>query len=151
MIPRKEHAVGQIADILRHKGTEVCEIAPDETVYAAVVRMVDANVGSLLVRNGDEIVGIISERDYLRRVALEERSAREIAVREIMSAPVVTVSSDASIEDCMTVMTERRVRHMPVVDGGVLVGIVSIGDLVKARSAEQSTHIQVLHEYITAR
>jgi CBS domain-containing protein len=143
--------MGQVADILRSKGAVVHGIAPDATVHEAVVRMVAANVGSLLVLEGDDLVGIITERDYLRRVALSDRPAQILEVREVMTAPVVSVSSDEAIEDCLTMMTEHRFRHLPVVDEGRLVGVVSIGDLVKARSAEQTTHISVLHEYITAR
>ncbi len=143
--------MGQIADILRDKGAVVHGIAPDATVHEAVVRMVAANVGSLLVLDGDDLVGIITERDYLRRVALSDRPSRSLEVREVMTAPVVSVSREEAIEDCLTLMTESRFRHLPVVDEGRLVGVVSIGDLVKARSAEQMTHISVLHEYITAR
>lgn len=143
--------MGRVADILRTKGTEVHGVPPTATVHDAVVRMVDANVGSLLVVDGTSVVGIVTERDYLRQVALPERRPSTVEVREIMSAPVVAVTSESSIEECMELMTERRFRHLPVVDDGRLVGIVSIGDLVKARSAEQTSHIQVLHEYITAR
>jgi CBS domain-containing protein len=143
--------MGRVADILRSKGTEVHGVSPTATVHDAVVRMVDANVGSLLVVEDGSVIGIVTERDYLRQVALPERRPSTVEVREIMSAPVVAVTSDSSIEECMHLMTERRLRHLPVVDEGSLVGIVSIGDLVKARSAEQTSHIQVLHEYITAR
>jgi CBS domain-containing protein len=143
--------MGNVSDILSHKGSAVHAIEPDASVQDAVVMMVEANVGSLLVMTGGEVVGILTERDYLRRVALSERPQRTIAVSEVMTSPVVTVTSDTGIEQCLELMTERRFRHLAVVDDGALTGVVSIGDLVKARSAEQSTHLHVLHEYITAR
>lgn len=143
--------MGRVADILRHKGTEVHGIARDATVYDAVVRMVGANVGSLLVVEGGEVVGIFTERDYFRRVALPERQPREIAVSDVMSAPVVSVTSEWTLDACSRLMTEERFRHLPVIDDGVLVGIVSIGDIVKAKSAEQTTKLEVLQEYISAR
>ena len=143
--------MGTVSDVLRHKGSAIHSIEPDATVHDAVVMMVEANVGSLLVISDDEIVGIITERDYLRRVALSERPQQTIHVSEVMSAPVVTVTSGDEIEKCLEMMTERRFRHLPVVDSGTLTGVVSIGDLVKARGAEQTSQIKVLHEYITAR
>ncbi|MBM3677032.1 MAG: CBS domain-containing protein [Actinobacteria bacterium] len=143
--------MSQVADILRHKGTAVHAIEPSASVHDAVVRMVEENVGALGVLEGDRVAGILTQRDYLRQVAASERAARTLEVREIMSAPVVSVTSEAPIDECMTIMTEERIRHLPVIDDGALAGIVSIGDLVKAKSAEQSTQIQVLHEYITAR
>jgi CBS domain-containing protein len=143
--------MGRVADILRVKGTDVQGIARTATVYDAVVRMVDANVGSILVVEGPEVVGIFTERDYFRRVALPEKAPREITVGDVMSSPVVSVTSDWTLDECSRLMTEERLRHLPVVDDGTLVGIVSIGDVVKAQIAEQTSQIQVLHEYITAR
>ncbi len=143
--------MGTVSDVLSHKGAVIHSIAPDATVHDAVVMMVGANVGSLLVISAGEVIGIVTERDYLRRVALADRPQRTIAVREVMTAPVVTVTGSAGIEECLELMTERRFRHLPVVENGALQGVVSIGDLVKARGAEQSTHINVLQEYISAR
>lgn len=143
--------MGHVSDILRVKGTDVQGIARTASVYDAVVRMVGANVGSILVVEGEEVVGIFTERDYFRRVALPEREPRNLLVGDVMSAPVVSVPSEASLDECSRLMTEERFRHLPVVDDGTLVGIISIGDLVKARSAEQTSQLQVLHEYITAR
>lgn len=143
--------MGRVADILRHKGTDVHGIARTATVYDAVVRMVGANVGSLLVVDGDQVVGIFTERDYFRRVALPEKEPRDILVSQVMSAPVVSVTSDWTLDQCSQLMTGERFRHLPVVDDGTLVGIISIGDIVKAKSVEQTTQIQVLHEYISAR
>ena len=119
------------------------------SVIDAVKTMVGANVGSLLVTEDDEIVGIVTERDYLRRVALEGRDENEAAVREIMSGPLVVVGLDTTIEECMALMTERRIRHLPVVDEEKVVGLVSIGDLVKFQSKQQSFEIQYLTNYIT--
>lgn len=113
--------------------------------------MVEANVGSLLVTDGDEIEGIVTERDYLRHAALGASDDAETPVREIMSAPVVCVTPETEIDECMALMTERRIRHVPVVDGGELVGMISIGDLVKYQSTEQSVQIKYLTDYITAR
>lgn len=143
--------MGTVADVLRHKGAAVHAIAPESTVHEAVVAMVSANVGSLLVISEGNVVGIITERDYLRRVALEDRPQRTLKVSEVMTTPVASVTSAARIDECLATMTERRFRHLPVVDDGELVGVVSIGDLVKAVGAEQTAQIKVLHEYITAR
>jgi CBS domain-containing protein len=119
-------------------------------VREAVKTMVDANVGSLLVTSSGEVVGIVTERDYLRRVALEGRTDDDTTVGEIMTAPLVVVGPDTSIDECMAVMTDRRIRHLPVVEDGKVVGLVSIGDLVKFKSRQQSFEIQYLTDYITA-
>lgn len=143
--------MSQLSEILDAKGNDVLEIEADATVFDAVERMVEANVGSLLVTEGGAIRGIVTERDYLRRVTLEGRTDRETTVREIMSAPLIVVRPQTSIEECMALMTDRRIRHLPVVDSGEVVGIVSIGDLVKFKSKQQSFEIQYLTDYITAR
>jgi CBS domain-containing protein len=143
--------MSQLSEILDEKGNDVLEIEADASVFEAVERMVAANVGSLLVTESGAITGIVTERDYLRRVTLEERTDRETAVREIMSSPLIVVTPQTSIEECMALMTDQRIRHLPVVDGGEVVGIVSIGDLVKFRSKQQSFEIQYLTDYITAR
>ena len=140
-----------IADILADKGGLVLAIEPTATVFDAIGRMVDANVGALLVSDGEEVVGIMTERDYLRRVTLLGRDERVTPVADIMTSPVVYVTPDTEIEECMALMTEQRIRHAPVVDDGELIGMVSIGDLVKFRSREQSFQIRYLTEYITAR
>jgi CBS domain-containing protein len=116
-----------------------------------VKEMVEANVGSLLVIEGGEITGIVTERDYLRRVTLQGRTDRDTAVREIMSSPLIVVTPQTTVDECMALMTDRRIRHLPVVDGGEVVGLVSIGDLVKFQSKEQSFEIQYLTDYISAR
>jgi CBS domain-containing protein len=140
-----------VAEILAEKGTNVLKVDVDASVFDAVKLMVEANVGSLLVTENDEITGIVTERDYLRRVTLEGRSDKEIAVREIMSSPLVVVTPQTTIDECMAIMTDRRIRHVPVVDGGEVVGVVSIGDVVKFKSKQQSFEIQYLTDYITAR
>jgi CBS domain-containing protein len=141
--------VSDVAKVLEEKGSDVLQIAADATVFDAIKRMVEANVGALLVTERGNLIGIVTERDYLRRVTLEGRTERETLVREIMTAPLVYVTPDTSIEECMAVMTERRIRHVPVLaDGRELVGIVSIGDLVKFKSKEQSFQIKFLTEYI---
>jgi CBS domain-containing protein len=140
-----------LAEILEEKGHEVLKIDGDATVLEAVKRMVEANVGSLLVTEGGRIAGIVTERDYLRRAALAEGADDETPVREIMTSPLVAASSETPIDECMALMTERRIRHVPVVDGGDVVGLVSIGDLVKFKSERQSFEIRYLTEFITAR
>jgi CBS domain-containing protein len=142
--------VNQLSEILDEKGHDVLRIEADVSVFDAVKRMVEANVGSLLVTEGGEIKGIVTERDYLRRVALERLPDKETAVREIMSSPLIVVTPETTVDECMALMTDRRIRHVPVVDGGDVVGIVSIGDVVKFKSKQQSFEIQFLHDYITA-
>jgi CBS domain-containing protein len=140
-----------LAEILERKGPDVLKIDADATVLEAVKRMVEANVGSLLVTEGGRIAGIVTERDYLRRAALADRTDDETPVRDIMTSPLVVATPDTPIDECMALMTERRIRHVPVVDGGDVVGLVSIGDLVKFKSEQQSFEIQYLTEFITAR
>ncbi len=142
--------MSKVSEILGDKGGSVLSIEAGASVFEAVQEMVEANVGSLLVTDGGGIVGIVTERDYLRRVTLEGRTDRDTAVGEIMTAPLVVVTPETEIDECMAVMTDRRIRHLPVVEGGDVVGVVSIGDLVKFKSKQQSFEIQYLTEYITA-
>lgn len=142
--------MNRLAEILEEKDGDVFEIDADASVFEAVQRMVEMNVGSLLVTDGGEVVGIVTERDYLRRVALEGRTDRETEVREIMSSPLIVVTPETTVDECMALMTDRRIRHVPVVDSGGVVGMVSIGDLVKFKSKQQSFEIQYLTDYITA-
>ena len=142
--------MNKVAEILEEKGHDVLRIEASASVYDAVKRMVDRNVGALLVMDGGEVAGIVTERDYLRRVAHQGRPDEETPVREIMSSPLVVVTPETSIDECMALMTDRRIRHLPVVEGGEVVGIVSIGDAVKFKSKQQSFEIQFLHDYITA-
>jgi CBS domain-containing protein len=141
--------VSDVAKVLEGKGSEVLTIDAEATVFEAIRRMVDANVGALLVTEGGRVAGIVTERDYLRRVTLEGRTEEETRVREIMTSPLVYVTPETSVEECMAVMTERRIRHLPVfAEGRDLVGVVSIGDVVKFKSAEQDFQIKFLTEYI---
>jgi CBS domain-containing protein len=142
--------MNRLAEILEDKGGEVYEIDGDATVFEAVQRMVELNVGSLLVKDAGDVVGIVTERDYLRRVTLEGRTDHDTSVREIMSSPLIVVTPDTTVDECMALMTDRRVRHLPVVEDGDVVGMVSIGDLVKFKSQQQSFEIQYLTTYITA-
>jgi CBS domain-containing protein len=112
--------------------------------------MVEANVGSLLVTEGGQVTGIVTERDYLRRVTLHGRNDEDTPVREIMSSPLIVATPETLVDECMALMTDRRIRHVPVVEGGEVVGVVSIGDLVKFKSKRQSFEIQYLTDYITA-
>ena len=142
--------MNQLSEILDEKGRDVLRIEAAASVFEAVQRMVEANVGALLVTDGDDIAGIVTERDYLRRVTLDGRTDRETAVGEIMTSPLVVATPETTIDECMALMTDRRIRHVPVVEGGEVVGIVSIGDVVKFKSKQQSFEIQYLTGYITA-
>jgi CBS domain-containing protein len=137
-----------IKQILDTKGYDVWSIHPQESVFAAIQQMAEKEVGALVVLEGDTVVGIISERDYARKVILKGRSSRETPVRDIMTSDVICVRLDQSIEECMTIVTERRIRHLPVLDSGRLVGIISIGDLVKTIIVEQQFIIEQLEHYI---
>jgi CBS domain-containing protein len=141
--------VNRLAEILEEKGGQVLEIDADASVLEAVQLMVEKNVGSLLVTERGEVSGIVTERDYLRRVTLEGRT-EEAPVREIMSSPLVIATLDTTVDECMALMSDRRIRHVPVVDGEKVVGLVSIGDLVKFKSKLQTFEIQFLNDYITA-
>jgi CBS domain-containing protein len=138
-----------VQDILNHKGHDVFSVDPEATIYAAIETMAERRIGALLVMQGGKPVGIVTERDYARKVALEGRSSRDSKVRDIMSSRVLCVSSDRTIEDCMALMTGKRARHLPVVDHKEVIGLISIGDLVKAMIAEQQFMIDQLHDYIT--
>jgi CBS domain-containing protein len=142
--------LGHVSDILEGKGRDVLSIEGAATVYEAIAKMVEGNVGALLVNENGTLAGIVTERDYLRRVTLQGRDERTTPVREIMTSELVYVGPEASIDECMAVMTERRIRHLPVLmDEREVVGIVSIGDLVKFQSKEQSVQIRFLTEYIS--
>src|SRR5436305_7545001 len=134
----------RVSDLLKDKEQRLLTVASDASVYDAVKQMVDANVGSLLVTVDGRIEGIVTERDYLRRVTLEARTDHDTPVSEIMSAPLVVVRLDTPVEECMAVMTDRRIRHVPVVDDGEIVAMLSIGDIVKYQSKQQSFQIQYL-------
>jgi CBS domain-containing protein len=142
--------VNRLYEILEEKGGDVLDVDADASVFEAVQLMVEKNVGSLLVTESGDITGIVTERDYLRRVTLEGRTDRETPVREIMSSPLIVASPETTVDECMALMTDRRIRHVPVVEEGKVVGLVSIGDLVKFKSKLQTFQIQFLNDYITA-
>jgi CBS domain-containing protein len=143
--------MGRVADILNAKGSQIYSIRSESTVYDAVRTMVDHNVGALLVLDGEEVKGIITERDYLREIVLKGRTSRETLVREIMKVQVICVEPNRPVEDCMSIMSSRRIRHLPVIEEGRLVGIVSIGDIVKQRAADREVEIRYLTDYITGK
>jgi CBS domain-containing protein len=138
----------QVRHLLADKGDQVHTIGPDEPVLAAIQLMADRVIGAVLVMTGDRLVGIVSERDYARKIILNGRSSSGTPVRDIMTASVITVNPGDSIETCMRLCTDSRVRHLPVVDEGKVVGVVSIGDLVKAVISEQGAQIEQLQRYI---
>ena len=141
----------KIQTLLDLKGHEVYTIRPDQTVYEAIAEMDAKNVGGLIVKDGEKVVGIVTERDYTRKVILRDRSSKETAVEEIMSRNLVWVTSSHTVQDAMKLVTEKRCRHLPVFNDGQLDGILSIGDLVKSTIASQEFEIQVLQDYITSR
>jgi len=138
-----------VGDILQTKGREVWTISRETIVFDALKLMADKNVGALVVLDGEEVAGILSERDYARKVILHGKSSRELKAGEIMSATVYFVSPEQNIEDCMALFTNKRVRHLPVLQSNELIGIISIGDVVKAVIAEQEYTIKHLENYIT--
>ena len=137
-----------VRHLLDRKGRALFAIEPEDPVLEAIRLMADHHVGALLVMRGTELAGIVSERDYARKVVLLGRSSAETPVWQIMTSPVVTVSLDSSIQDCMRLMTERRIRHLPVVEQGRVIAMISIGDLVKAVIEEQQQTIEQLETYI---
>jgi CBS domain-containing protein len=137
-----------VAQLLGQKPRAIYSVAPDAPVLEAIRLMAEHSIGALLVMKGQKLDGIVSERDYARKVILMGRSSADTPVRDIMSAPVVTVQPETTVEKCMQLMTERRVRHLPVTEAGRVVGMVSIGDLVKAVIAEQQQQIEQLESYI---
>jgi CBS domain-containing protein len=137
-----------VRQLLQAKGGEVHTIAPDARVFDALRLMADKDVGALVVTERGRLAGVISERDYARKVILQGKSSHDLEVREIMTEKVITVQPAQTVEDCMAIMTARRIRHLPVVDGERLVGVLSIGDLVKEVIAEQEQTIRQLESYI---
>ena len=139
---------GIVSDILGQKGKAAWSIAPDATVFEAIQLMADKNVGAVLVTENGKLVGIISERDYTRKVVLKGKSSRTTAVKEILSSQVIHVTPSQTVEECMRLMTDHHIRHLPVLDGQKIVGLVSIGDLVNWIISAQHTAISQLQTYI---
>jgi len=142
---------GTIRDILRRKGHDVWSVSPSTLVYDAIAMMADKHVGALLVMNEDKLVGIVSERDYARRVILLGRSSKEAQVRDIMTNPVLSAGPHDAVEACLKLMTEHRFRHLPIVEGETVVGVVSLGDLVAWIVSAQEEFIDQLENYIRGR
>ena len=140
-----------VTQLLRTKGQQVLSVSPDMPVFEALGVMADKNVGALLVVEGERLVGVFSERDYARKVILKGKSSKDTPVQEIMSSHVLYVRPEQTIEDCMALMTDKRVRHLPVMEEGRVVGVISIGDVVKAKIEEQEFVIEQLQNYITGR
>jgi CBS domain-containing protein len=140
---------GSVGAILALKGSAVWSIAPNSMVFDAIQLMADKNVGALPVVDNGQLVGMISERDYTRKVALKGRSSKDTPVREIMSHEVVTVNEADTISECMRVMTDSRIRHLPVMEGKKIIGLVSIGDLVREIISAQTATIEALEKYIS--
>ena len=139
---------GIINEILAHKNSELWSISPDATVFEAIQMMADRNIGALPVIANNKLLGVVSERDYTRKVALKGKSSKETTVREILAAPIIASPSD-TVEECMKLMTTHRVRHLPILQGDQVIGLVSIGDLVNWIITAQSVTINQLESYIT--
>ena len=140
---------GTVSALLHLKGSDIWSVPPETTVYEAIKLMADKNIGAVLVLSGGKLVGVFTERDYTRKVILQGKTSRETRVREICSAEVISVGLHHSVEDCMKLMTEHRVRHLPVVEEGKVVGLVSIGDLVNWIISTQSAQIDQMAQYIS--
>lgn len=140
-----------VEQLLATKGRDIWSISPDDSVFTALEVMAERNIGGLLVMESGELVGILTERDYARKIILQGKASADTLVREIMTGNVIYVSSDQTIEECMALMTEKRIRHLPVFNGEKLVGVISIGDVVKALISEHEFVIEQLVSYITGR
>ncbi len=138
-----------VANILEHKGPDAWSVAPGAMVYEALEIMADKGVGALVVLEGGKLVGIVSERDYARKVVLLGKRSQEAAVSEIMTAEVICVAPERTVEECMALMTEKHIRHLPVLEDGALIGIISIGDVVRTVISEQEFLIDQLERYIS--
>ena len=139
----------RVSDLLKHKGQDIWFLTPDATVYEAINQMAEKSVGALLVMEGERLVGIVSERDYARKVILKGKSSQATLVREIMSHPVICVRPEFMIEEAMALMTEKHVRHLPVVIEERVIGVISIGDVVRGIIDDKEFYIQQLTNYIT--
>ena len=137
-----------ISSLLHQKTSVLWSVAPEATVFEAIRLMADKNIGALLVLSGDRLAGIFTERDYTRKVALMGKTSKETRIREVIARELLTVTPDDSVEDCMRLMTENRVRHLPVVEGATVVGIISIGDLVNWIISAQNAAIEQMEQYI---
>jgi len=138
-----------ISSVVANKSSALWSVAPESTVFEAIKLMADKNIGALLIMGGDKLVGMFTERDYTRKIALQGKTSKETRVSEVIPAKVITVGPDDSVEDCMRLMTENRIRHLPVVEGTNVIGIVSIGDLVNWIISTQNAHIEQMEQYVS--
>jgi CBS domain-containing protein len=145
------NVTGTICSVLHGKGAAVWSVPPDSTVFDAIKLMSEKNIGALLVMEDSRLVGVFSERDYTRKVILKGKSSKTTAVREIISTPVISVEPAHTVEECMRLMTEHRVRHLPVLEGGRVAGVVSIGDLVNWTISAQHTALSQMEDYISGK
>ncbi len=141
--------MGKVRDILKNKGTVVFSVAPDVKVYEAIELMCAKNIGGLLITENGSPVGIFTERDYARKLILKGRSSKDTLLRDIMTTKLITVTLDHSVESCMEIMTDKHIRHLPVIDDGQVAGMISIGDVVRFVISEQRDIIDQLEHYIT--
>jgi len=139
----------KVSDILQLKGQRIFSVTGDVTVYEAVKIMGEKNIGALVVMSGDELNGIISERDYARKIVLKGKASRDTLVKDIMTEQVITVTPEDHIDKCMELMSQKHIRHLPIIDAGKVVGMISIGDVVNAVIASQKETIEQLKNYIT--
>jgi CBS domain-containing protein len=146
---RKEHGMSTVSTVLKKKGGETLSVCPESTVFDAISMMAERSAGTVLVMDGDRLVGILSERDFIRKVYLKNQCGKGVKVKEIMSTGLTTVTPDEKLETCMTLMTNKMIRHLPVVDDGVVKGILSMGDIVKYLVTEKDFELKNLQNYIS--
>jgi CBS domain-containing protein len=140
---------GTVSAVLHNKGSDIWSVSPDTTVFEAIKMMAEKNIGALLVMSGGKLAGVFTERDYTRKVALQGKSSKETRVREVVASEIISVGLNDSIEECMRLITEHRTRHLPVVEGEKVVGLVSIGDLVNWIISTQNATIAQMEQYIS--
>ncbi len=138
-----------VSKVIEKKGSDILSVSPDTVVFDAIKKMAERSAGTALVMEGDQLVGLISERDFIRKIYLQNKCGESVKVGEIMSTELTTVSPDEQLENCMTIMTEKRIRHLPVLEDGKVVGIISIGDIVKFMAEQKDFEIKNLQSYIS--